>query len=137
MKKRNFDLSFGLIVMFLLFISCTVEAEMFLSEGEIYVTPEQIFADYASNELAADEKYKGESLAIEGVVNAVKSGVNGKPYVVLKVAGFNKPYLQFVDTETDKLMNIKKGEKIAARCIGYGQVMGGPQLKECVLDTSS
>lgn len=100
------------------------------------ITAEKITQDYKDNEMAADVKYKDNIIIIDGVVGSITQTSNGKLKVTLSVDLFETPTLIFLDTQKDKLMNIKRGDKITARCAGDGNGMMGPKLRSCIVETA-
>ena len=88
---------------------------------------------YESNEVAADERYKGKVLEVSGVVNAVKKDILDTMYIELKGGGeFELRGVQcyFDDSHTNSLSNLSKGQwvTIRGRCDG---LMMNVLLKEC------
>src|SRR5262249_49705869 len=92
----------------------------------IRITPAQLVKEYASNPEAADAKYKGKQLFVEGVVDhvvdksdiiyAIVEGAVQKDGHPVEVAiGFTGLY------QLKQGANVKKGDRIRAkgRCAGF------------------
>lgn len=100
----------------------------------IEVTADELLAAYKENELAGDQKYKGKTLLVTGVLDSIQSGMGDTPYLLLKAGDefeFSMPQAHFDKSETDSLVALKKGERIKIQCVGNGEVIGSPMLKDC------
>ncbi len=100
----------------------------------IVVTADELFADYESNEVAADMKYKGKMLDITGKVDSITSGMGDKAQVNLVTSNQFQSATGRGDKDfTAKAATLKKGETVRMICKGDGEVIGSPQLKDCVI----
>ncbi len=100
----------------------------------VEVTADELLAAYKENELAGDQKYKGKTLVVTGVLDSIQSGIGDAPFLLLKAGDeyeFNMPQAHFDKSETDSLVALKKGESITVQCVSGGEVMGSPMLNEC------
>lgn len=98
------------------------------------VTADELLAAYKENELAGDQEYKGKTLVVTGVLDSIQSGIGDTPYLLLKAGDefeFSMPQAHFDKSETDSLVTLKKGESIKIQCLGDGEMMGSPMLKDC------
>lgn len=103
-------------------------------EEVIEVTADELVAAYKENELAGDQKYKGKTLLVTGVLDSIQSGIDDTPFLLLKAGGefeFNMPQAHFAKSETDSLVALKKGESIKIKCVSDGEMIGSPMLKDC------
>jgi len=99
----------------------------------VEVTAKQLFADYEENEVSADSKYRDRALLITGIIDRVaKEPFTEKPYVQLSVDRFNGVAAYFADES--RLGELKKGEKLVARCRGAGFSVMSPRLKDCAIE---
>lgn len=99
----------------------------------INISSEQLSEDYEANELAADKMYKDCVIIINGVAISIGSDYDGTPNVLLRGTDpFSSVSAKFMSYEGDKLIAIKKGERVSAKCIGDGMNVNA-QLKNCVL----
>ncbi len=100
----------------------------------VEVTADELLAAYKENELAGDQKYKGKTLVVTGVLDSIQSGIGDAPFLLLKAGDeyeFNMPQAHFDKSETESLVALKKGESITVQCVSSGEVMGSPMLNEC------
>lgn len=119
--------------------TATESAEVVTPEPEpqeevIEVTADELLAAYKENELAGDQKYKGKTLLVTGVLDSIQSGMGDTPYLLLKAGDefeFSMPQAHFDKSETDSLVALKKGESIQIQCVSDGEMMGSPMLKGC------
>lgn len=97
------------------------------------VRAQDIAKKYAENEVAADQEYKGKTTLIDGTVISINSGINDKPFLVLKgVNVFMGPHAEFQSPDIEKISAIKKGEEIRLICAVSGEVIGTPMLRDCI-----
>lgn len=113
------------------------ENKVEVGEPEVVVTAKELLADYESNEMAADKKYKGKVLEVTGVVNSIDSGVSDN--AVVQIGSGEEYDFMSVSAQGDEAfdeaaINISKGEKVTVTCISKGEVIGFPQLEDCVMN---
>lgn len=99
----------------------------------VAVTADQLRREYETNEVSADERYRGRVLVVTGIVKSVKKDIlSEEPYVELS-AGFMSVDARFDPEDGGVLGRFLRGDKIIVRCIGNGQAILSPQLRACVL----
>lgn len=98
------------------------------------VTPEQLRKAYESNELSADEKYRGKTLRVTGLVVAVRKDFGDQPYVELLTRNEFLSVIARFDTLDDELRWLKRGDKVLVRCMGDGMLVV-PRLRACAIET--
>lgn len=106
------------------------------AEPAIKVTANELLAAYNENEVAGDEKYKGKTLEVSGKIDDIQAGIGDDKFVLLKAGKdmeFNKPQAHFAASETSKISTLKKGAEIKLKCVGDGEVMKSPMLKDCTI----
>lgn len=86
---------------------------------------------YAANEVAADRLYKGKPLAVSGRVSEIASDATDDPVVALRVSDFESVHANGLPK--DVAASLQKGESITVNCVGDGEVIGTPVLKDCKL----
>ncbi|HEX8919916.1 MAG TPA: hypothetical protein VF766_00470 [Pyrinomonadaceae bacterium] len=101
----------------------------------IPVTATALYQDYEANEVAADEKYKGKTLAVSGTVDSIGKDITDTMYVTLnsgKQYSITNVQCMFDDEHKNALSRLSKGQKITikGRCDGK---LGNVFLKDCVL----
>lgn len=107
------------------------------STPPVTVSAKQLFADYHANEVAADEKYKGQNLLVSGTVTSIDKDAFGN--IVLRLGGGDQFGLQSVmarldDSQKAKAMSLSKGQPETVLCEGDGMVIGSPSLGGCQLE---
>lgn len=100
----------------------------------ISVSAEQLRKDYKTNEVSADERYRGKPLLVTGTVKSIKKDILDNPYVELSTSEmFENVDAHFADGATAALGKLAPGNKITVSCVGNNVVIGSPQLKDCSL----
>jgi tRNA_anti-like len=84
----------------------------YLIKADFEITPEKLYSDYEVNEVAADEKYIGKTVALTGTINDIGKNVLDKPYI-----SFEKGYLKsvtcyFSDDDVEQIASLEKGQTI-------------------------
>ncbi|WP_447921017.1 OB-fold protein [Achromobacter aegrifaciens] len=94
------------------------------------ISAEEIFRAYDANEVAADMKFKGRLITVEGKVDSINVSFNGKPYIVLAVPGqfLSGVRLDFSKAAMPHLAKVQKGAVIRVRCEARGMVLRSPFL---------
>jgi hypothetical protein len=102
--------------------------------GTVHVGSIRLWRDYAANEVAADNLYKGKSVRVKGRVLSI--GKDGRGAAVLHLVSGN-PVFQTMATleaaETQRAASLVKGTSVTVQCIGNGLMMRMPQLENCSL----
>lgn len=103
--------------------------------GTVHVGSIRLWRDYAANEVAADNLYKGKSVRVKGRVLTIGKDAHGA--AVLHLVSGN-PVFQTMATlearETQRAAALVKGTPVTVRCVGNGLMMKMPQLEHCSLD---
>ena len=91
--------------------------------------------DYKNNEVAADEKYKGKTLKVNGFIGDIKKDITDTMYVILQSGGeceLRNVQCFFADSEKEKLTQLSKGQVITVegRCDG---LMMNVLLRDCAI----
>jgi hypothetical protein len=99
----------------------------------IVVSPSELLAEYKANEVAADLKYKGRWLRLQGEVDKIAKDIADRIYVTLKSGGrFELLSVQchFDDKFTAQAAQLTKGQTITVvgKCDGK---FGNVHLKDC------
>lgn len=90
---------------------------------------------YENNEVRADAIYKGKILKVTGIVHSISSDIRDNAVVHLAPKG-DAYAINSVDASGDtnfhnQAINLSKGKMITIICIGDGEIIGSPQLKDC------
>lgn len=86
----------------------------------------QLLRDYEGNEVAADNRYKGKSVEVTGIVGDIKKDLMSNLYVTLGTGKeFEIPTVQafFDDSMNAQLGNLRKGQKLTVICTISGLMM--------------
>lgn len=112
--------------------SSDTPAETSDSQAVIKVTAQKLYEDYGSNEQAADERYKGKTLLVSGVIDSVGNGFGDKPYLTLESGSMLRSVRARLDlAESAKAMQLEKGQTVQIKCIGESASFGSPTLSQC------
>ena len=77
------------------------------------VSANALHSAYDSNELAADEQYRGKKLNITGTVYQIGRDISGSPFVVIGGSGMlDGVQCIFPDAASRKIALLKKGDKV-------------------------
>ena len=100
----------------------------------IEVSARQLFNAYKANEVSADRQFKNQELIVSGTVQSIESGINDGAEINFYVG--DEYGIEFVTASGDEnfdnnAANLSKGQQISLRCLGAGEVMGFPFLKNC------
>ncbi len=87
------------------------------------VTASQLFGEYESNEVAADSKYKGKMIYIEGTIQSVGKDILGNEYVALEVSNNIIATVQCFVKDANSLIRLKKGQKVSLLGKGDGYLL--------------
>jgi hypothetical protein len=99
------------------------------------VTAPQLYRDYHRNEVSADTKYKGKTLAVTGRVTGISKDFAGGVYLTLDngESEFLGIHAELQPSEVDKASTLSKGRTVTVVCEGGEMVIGTPILKDCVI----
>lgn len=101
----------------------------------IAVSAPNLYADYEANEVAADEKYKGKTIDVQGTIETIGKDIVDSMYVTLSI---NKPMsigsiqCMFDGEHKAELTSLKKGQKVTLRGEVSGK-MGNVLVRNCVI----
>lgn len=100
-------------------------------ESAIKITAEDLLAEYQDNEVAADNKYEGKILLVEGVVDNVGKDIFGDVYVTLGGPFENVQCTFDKQTEIDKVSELHPGDKIKVLGKCTGESITSPMMDDC------
>ncbi len=101
----------------------------------IKVLANQLVGDYGENQIAADNKYKGQLLQISGLVDSVGKDVQGNPFVVIKtnLQSFSAVDCFFSQSQEGQLASLMSGDAIIAQGMESNYLAGNVEVKSCSL----
>lgn len=86
------------------------------------VTASELYADYDANEVAADQKWKGRTVAISGTVENIGRDIVDEPYVTLEGGDFWSVQCFFADESG--LAALSSGETVVLIGVVDGMALG-------------
>jgi hypothetical protein len=100
------------------------EKEISESTTIISISAQQLYQEYAANEVAADQKYKGQILSVTGTVDAIAKDITDNIYVTLKGDEFlGDVQCFFADEHTNETAQLSKGMRITVKGQCDGKMM--------------
>jgi hypothetical protein len=91
------------------------------SPAKYIVEASALFAEYKANEVAADQKYKGKIILVDGAIEEIKKGVLGGAYVTLNTGEmFGSVQCLLKENEENLAASMSKGKvvQVKGRCDG-------------------
>lgn len=99
-------------------------AETEATTPAITVSPDQLYADYEANEVAADLKYKDKVLIVTGTVNDIAKDITDEIYVTINTGEmFGSIQCFFATSHTNEAAGLKKGQTITIKGKCEGKMM--------------
>jgi len=86
----------------------------------------QLLGDYEGNEVAADNRYKGNLVEVTGIVGDIKKDIMDNLYVTLGTGKqFEIPQVQafFDDSMNNQLGSLRQGQRLTVVCTIKGLMM--------------
>ena len=127
-------LAFGLAILAVL-SGCEKEpAGLQSGRPDVTVTVAKYRDDYKANEVAADQTYQGKVVLVSGYVQKISSNFLGGSivYVAEGPDDRGEAALAYFDGDQDRNVAIlKKGAAIKFLCVGDGNELNTPRLKDC------
>lgn len=112
----------------------TLSSEILLKDL-VFINAADISNDYEKNEVAGDLKYKNKTILVTGTIKSINSGINDEPFLTLEADNpFTATRVQFRNPpqKLQMIANLRKNEEIKLICIGAGEIVGNPSLRECI-----
>jgi MFS superfamily sulfate permease-like transporter len=98
----------------------------------LFVDAPHLSADYAANEVRADEKYKVGKILVSGTVSEISKDFVGDPYVTLGGNElFHDVQAHFADGDEEALASLTKGQKVTFVCEVSEQVVTEVMFHNC------
>jgi hypothetical protein len=97
------------------------------------VSAVDLFNAYDENEVATDEKLKGVIIEITGTVQSIDKDFMDDINISLRSTNEYMPVnLTMEKSEKETAINLRKGQKITARCKQISKTMGSPYGRKCI-----
>ena len=103
-------------------------------EPELSISATELINAYKENEIKADKMYKGKIVEVNGIVDAIDSGIDDKAIVRLSDGdefSFDNVQCCIDDENQDKACELKKGENVMIIGKADGEIAGTPFIKDC------
>jgi hypothetical protein len=102
----------------------------------IEISPQALFSAYESNEVKADNTYKGKMVRLTGTVDDIGKDLFDKPYISFKS---NENYFMgvqvfFKGSEGNKVADIDKGQRVTVVGKCDGKLITDVQIKDAVFE---
>ena len=115
--------------------SNTVQTSSKSEEEIIELDYNVLYKEYQDNAIAADGKYKGKILQLEGKIEKINREIAGNPFVTFRVGeeySFKDVRLTFKKSEEEKVSKLAKGQTITVKGKCSGQLVTGTvSLHDC------
>ena len=103
----------------------------YLLRVDIKISAKKLYREYDSNEVLADEKYKGKQIAVTGVISDIGKDIFNDPYITLS-GGYLDNVNCYFDKESIKIISkIRKGQKLTVIGKCNGKVITDVIIKDC------
>lgn len=105
----------------------------YLLDVDFEISPNELYANYRANEVAADEKFRNKKLALTGQISDIGKDITDKPYISFKVGSFENVTCYF-DSKNSKLISeLSKGDTITIVGTCSGLILTNVILKDSSL----
>lgn len=105
------------------------------SKTNIQVSALKYYADYQQNEVSADQKYKGNTLLLQGMVFGINKDYSDQVYLSIlgsnNYYGIDRIHANLLPTELQTASKLVKGDIVQLICTGGTMIMGFPILDDC------
>ena len=99
------------------------------------LTATALYKAYETNEVAADNKYKGEIVLVSGTIKNIGKDILDKPYITLDGSGFLGVQCFFEKGKESVLASLSKGQRIKVKGVVSGKFIN-VQIKDCSLPSA-
>lgn len=102
-------------------------------ESVFPISAEELYSAYGSNEVSADEKYKGKYVVIEGaMIESISKDFTGEAFVLIRVNNrYDRIHALFTDERyKHQLMDLKAGQVVTIAGRVSGMILRSVILRE-------
>ena len=97
------------------------------------VTATELYRAYEANEQAAQIRYGNHPLEISGRITSIELDFLDQPVVSLEAGSlFAEVTLRFTSDHANVTAQLVRGEPFLARCETLTEILGAPQLEDCI-----
>jgi hypothetical protein len=98
------------------------------------MTASALNQEYKENEVAADEKFKGQSIEVIGSIEEISKDFTNTMYLVINTGEFLAGiHAYFDDDHKSELASLKKGQRVVVRGTVSGYIVKCVMMKDCQL----
>lgn len=106
----------------------------YVINADIEISAVKLFRDYDANEVAADEKYKGKTLAVTGIIGGIGNDVFNDPYISLNIDILQDVNCYFDEDNKSVISKLRKGQKVTIIGVCKGKSLNiMVRLSDCKL----
>ena len=103
-----------------------------IAETSISVNALNLWSDYHANEVAADNRYKGKRLAVQGIVTSINKDFTDSIYLTFQTFNeFEQVHVNLNPQYQGIAAQLRIGTPLVANCVGGGMLLGSPMLNDC------
>ena len=100
----------------------------------IRITAAQLHREYAANEVAADAKYKGRLLLVDGTIASIDKDFTDDIVLRLRTGDqFNSANATLDSADAREAAALRKGQRVTLLCRGGTRIIGSATLDKCRL----
>jgi hypothetical protein len=145
MKEKLQNL-FSASALLMFFIIALASSDAATSEKEIaeskvppiIIAPEQLYSDYAANEVAADEKYKDKIVLLTGMVTEIAKDYSGGISITLLTSSYSDGiHCMFSNDHIKETAKLVKGQKVTIKGKCEGLSVGAVMINGCTIVTGT
>lgn len=106
-------------------------------QWKLAVPASDLWKSYSANEVAADNKWKGQQLLVAGLLQSVEKDFTNKIVLGLRSPNQFMPTRAYLnDDELETAAGLKKGQRVLLTCTCDGRIVGSPVLKACAINAA-
>jgi hypothetical protein len=118
--KRHFGSLCGLILFGILAVGSVDTDEDTKSvqakPASFTLSADGLYAEYKSNEVAADQKYRGKIVVVSGVIRDIGKDIMDNAYIVIGGSGFlDGVQCTFTKVEESSVARLSKGQRVTVK----------------------
>ena len=142
-KLQNLISASSLLMFFIIALASSDAAtnEKEIAESKvppIIIAPEQLYSEYAANEVAADEKYKDKIVLLTGMVTEIAKDYSGGISITLLTSSYSSGIqCMFSDDHIKETAKLVKGQKISIKGKCEGLSVGAVMINGCSIVTGT
>jgi hypothetical protein len=109
------------------------------SQPPVMVSAMELVNAYSSNQVSADNTYKGNLIEVNGIIDTIGKDILNNPYVALQGSfqGGNDVQCGFDQSQENDLATLQAGERATLEGTGNGYSIGDPELVHCSIVATS